>query len=438
MLGIFALSLVLHSTSAFHASSLPQRIVRPWLRPGRVCLEVPDYQKRKPDLRFLPCDSDADGCLAYCAGDDGDACRIIAPAGVIHRLKVGAYFGLWFFLSVCYSITNKRVNNMLPCPCSVATSVVVVGAAFTLVLWLTRLRSMPRLPPSALRTLLPIGIFHAAGHMAGTVGVAAGSVSFTQVVKAAGPVYACVLSWCILKQPVSRRIWLSLVPIVTGVSIATMTELSFAWAALLGAASSDLAMAMRNILAKQSMGSLTDVNGVALRPTEMFGLLTCISAAVSLPVAWVVEGHALSEQWATAAAASGMGSSGLVAQICLAGLLFYLYSEVAMQALNNVHAVTHAVGNVIRRVFILVASLAVFGTPMTTLGAVGSTIAIAGSYLYALAKHHEKLDAQASEPRAVKQLVIEASVNQALPLSLEEGKTGEMEQSTNTPESIDS
>ena len=133
-----------------------------------------------------------------------------------------------------------------------------------------------------------------------------------------------------------------------------------------------------------------------------------------------------------------MGSSGLVAQISLAGLLFYLYSEVAMQALNNVHAVTHAVGNVIRRVFILVASLAVFGTPMTTLGAVGSTIAIAGSYLYALAKHHEKLDAQASEPRAVKQLVIEASVNQALPLSLEEGKTGEMEQSTNTPESIDS
>ena len=44
--------------------------------------------------------------------------------------------------------------------------------------------------------------------------------------------------------------WLSLVPIIGGVALATVKELSFAWAALLGAIVSDLALALRNVLSK--------------------------------------------------------------------------------------------------------------------------------------------------------------------------------------------
>ena len=121
----------------------------------------------------------------------------------------------------------------------------------------------------------------------------------------------------------------------------------------------------------------------------MFGLLTCISAAISLPTALLVEGRALPEQWSLAAASAAGGSSGLAAQLGLAGLLFYSYSEVAMQALSNVHSVTHAVGNTIRRVIIMLASMVCFGTPMTPLGAAGSALAIGGSYLYAMTKHRE-------------------------------------------------
>lgn len=60
-----------------------------------------------------------------------------------------------------------------------------------------------------------------------------------------------------------------------------------------------------------------------------------------------------------------------------------------MKALSNVGAVTHAIGNTMRRVVIMVVSLAVFKTPLTALGAVGSCLAIGGSYLYALAKSSE-------------------------------------------------
>ena len=70
----------------------------------------------------------------------------------------------------------------------------------------------------------------------------------------------------------------------------------------------------------------------------------------------------------------------------LAGAFYYLYNEVAFLALGRVNPVTHAVGNTIKRVVIIIASVIAFKTPISTLGVIGSTIAIIGTLLYSLAK----------------------------------------------------
>ena len=381
-----------HSRAALSSPRLSSPVASAAQQPQKVVSLTPAsavaFARGEMQLVSVPCDADSDGCLAFC---DAEECAVVAPSGVVQRLKVGGYFALWFLLSVGYSITNKRVTNALPCPWSVATATVVVGSLFVNLLWLTGLRRRPRLSAATYRALIPIGTFHAIGHIAGTVGTAAGSVSFAQVVKAAGPVYACVLSAAVLKQArlplglrlglrlrlplhppslscpadlaaetrpslppppqaVSLRVWLSLAPIIAGVGLATLKELSFAWAALLGAVASDLALALRNVLSKQSMGALSTSDGDKLAPADMFGLLTCISAAVSVPAALLVEGRALPALWASAAAGYPAGSLGLAGQVAATGLYFYGYSEVAMKALNNVHPVTHAIGNTMRRV----------------------------------------------------------------------------------------
>lgn len=342
---------------------------------------------------IVPCDSDVDGCLAIC--DDTSKCALIGTVSALQRLKVSCLFGLWFLLSVGYSITNKQVNNMLPgVPCTIAASTVAVGSVFVCALWSTGLRTMPRLSRAVSCTLLPIGLCHAIGHMAGTVSVAVGTVSFTQIVKAANPVYVCVLSTMVLGTPVSRRVWLSLTPIVGGVALATVKEVAFIPAALITAAVSDLAMASRNVLSKKSMNVLTDVNGNRLCAADMFGLLTVMATLVSLPVAIAVDGHAFSSVWSAAVAASASGGVGVASHVGLAGILFYAYNEVAMKALSQVHAVTHAVGNILRRVVIMVASMLAFGTPMSPMSAAGSALAIGGSYIYAMAKHREKIEGQ--------------------------------------------
>ena len=62
-------------------------------------------------------------------------------------------------------------------------------------------------------------------------------------------------------------------------------------------------------------------------------------------------------------------------------------------ALSNVHPITLAVGNTLKRVVVIVASLIVFRNPITPVAALGSAIGIGGVLLYSLTKaHYDRLE----------------------------------------------
>mmetsp|Transcript_37606 Transcript_37606/g.82770 ORF Transcript_37606/g.82770 Transcript_37606/m.82770 type:complete len:438 (+) Transcript_37606:227-1540(+) len=367
------------------------------------------------EIDRVPCAAEgSEECYALC---DTSECSVVGNADGWDRAKLTVYFGLWYLLSVGYSVTNKHVTNALPLPWTVAAATVVVGSVFVGALWASGAREPPRLSTAAMRRLLPIGAFHAIGHIAGTVGTAAGSVSFAQVVKSTGPVYACVLSALVLRQSVSPRVWLSLLPIVGGVALATLKELSFAWVALAGAVVSDLALALRNVYSKASMDTQSANDMPPLSPANHFGVLTCVSAAISVPLAVVAEGPAAAAAWRVAAPTRA-AALALLGQIGLTGLYFYGYSEVAMKALKNVHPVTHAIGNTLRRVIIMLVCMLVFRTPMTAVGAVGSALAVGGSYIYAMVKTQESQQAaQAKSKQAL--LTIESKIGETLPMKVD-------------------
>ena len=65
-------------------------------------------------------------------------------------------------------------------------------------------------------------------------------------------------------------------------------------------------------------------------------------------------------------------------------------TQVAFITLNQVAPVTHSIANTFKRVAIILATVVVFGNKLTTLGAVGSGIAVAGTLLYSLAKQKYK------------------------------------------------
>merc|ERR1712060_72427 len=206
-----------------------------------------------------------------------------------------------------------------------------------------------------------------------------------QIVKAAEPVFTCGLSALLLGQTVSLPVALSLLPIVCGVALASVSELSFTWVSFFGAMLSNLAFAARNILSRASMDK---PKGENMTPENLFGVLTVMSFLYALPLAFLMEGGKVAATWSAAVATTPMPK--IIQSTIATGLYFYLYNEVAMSALARVHPVTHAVANTLKRVVILVACVVFFGTPMTKMSMLGSGIAIVGSYFYSMAKGRDK------------------------------------------------
>merc|ERR1719299_157314 len=75
-------------------------------------------------------------------------------------------------------------------------------------------------------------------------------------------------------------------------------------------------------------------------------------------------------------------ASYLVWNTTLSGITYYLYNETAFMALGRVMPVTHAIGNTLKRVVIIVSAVIFFGTPVSALGWIGCSIAILGTFLY--------------------------------------------------------
>ena len=104
----------------------------------------------------------------------------------------------------------------------------------------------------------------------------------------------------------------------------------------------------------------------------------------------VCEGRILEEIAYISADTGAENDSGrhrkILLNIISSGLFHYLNNEVMYLVLSNVHPITLAVGNTMKRVFIIVASVLVFSTPITVQTAVGSTIGIGGVFVYSMMK----------------------------------------------------
>ncbi|KAL8443099.1 hypothetical protein Emag_006126 [Eimeria magna] len=302
--------------------------------------------------------------------------------------QLGGLFGLWYALNVLYNIDNKRALSMLPLPWVVSTYQLLFGWIFFLSAWMFGFRRVPRCHSRSLflKAIVPQGACHFLVHSGAVVSMSIGAVSFTHIVKAGEPVLTALLSGLLLNQYFSWQTYCALIPVVVGVGLASLTELSFTWSSFICAMVSNLGSSSRAIFAKRVMGDKAAV-GVNLSSVNMYALLTIVATLISLPLAFLFEGHRLLPVWKEAVApATGNTTASILLKMSESALWYYTYNEVAYLCLERVNQVTHAVANTLKRVVIIVASIFVFSTPVTPLGAAGSAVAILGTLLYSLSK----------------------------------------------------
>lgn len=262
------------------------------------------------------------------------------------------------------------------------------GIAYFLPLWLTGVRKAPKLSKNDLKTLFPIAMCHTGVHVGAVIALGAGAVSFAHIVKASEPVVTCGLNALLLGQILPLPVYLTLIPIIGGVAIASMKELSFTLLALGAAMLSNVSSAARGVLSKKTMSGKEI--GENLDAQNLYAVLTAMSTLILIPTFLAIEGLGFFKAFKGAVAAGDFTNKALAGLIAMSGASYYAYNEVAFLALGKVNPVTHAVGNTIKRVVIIVASVIAFKTPMSTGSIIGSSIAILGTLMYSLAMNASK------------------------------------------------
>jgi len=285
-------------------------------------------------------------------------------------------------LNVVYNVYNKQALNALPLPWSHATLQLGVGFTYASLLWLLKLRK----PPPALteRTVekwAPIAFAHAVGQVCTVCALGGSTVAFVHIIKALEPFFSAVLSSIILGQIFALPVYLSLVPVVGGVALACFKSLSFSWLSFLTAMGSNAAFALRAIFSKRALQSAEKISA-----PNLFAVVTGMAFFALLPISIAVEWTRYLPVWETAM--ETYSASAVLYLSLSAGLFHYLNNEVMYLALDKVHPVTLAVGNTLKRVFILVASVIIFHTSMSPTSIIGASIAIPGTLVYSLTKQY--------------------------------------------------
>eukprot|EP00921_Rhytidocystis_pertsovi_P007574 GHVQ01012573.1.p1 GENE.GHVQ01012573.1~~GHVQ01012573.1.p1 ORF type:complete len:793 (+),score=142.42 GHVQ01012573.1:59-2437(+) len=306
---------------------------------------------------------------------------------VVEGMKTLVYLALWYAGNVMYNIENKKALNIFPLPSTVATIQMIMGIPIFILPWLLGMRPVPSLHKGwtweGMKPFMGQAVWHSMNHLSAVVALGAGAISFVHIVKAAEPAFTAALSTMMGAKPLSVPTYLALVPVILGVSLASLKELSFTWKALIGATLSNFGSSMRGIAAKETLSNTAAI-GTDLSAPNVYALLTACASVMLAPVAL-----AEYQSWGPAyqkALASGSKPMDIAKHVLGSAWWYYLYNEVAFVALQRLNPVSHAVANTVKRVFLILTSVMVFGTKFTAMGLGGSAMAVGGTLLYSLFK----------------------------------------------------
>jgi len=308
---------------------------------------------------------------------------------ISEEVKLAAYLAVWYLGNIYYNIYNKKACNALGknahghsnAHWALSAAQLLVGVLFVIPCWITGIRKSPSLTIANWQELAPVGIFASLAHAFSVLALGAGAVSFGQIVKAGEPVFAAATNAILLKDIDHPMVYAALLPIIGGVGLASLKELSFSWTALIAASLANQAAALKNVVSKGVMGNPW---AKSLGAQNTYAVINILALLATIPFVLFFDAR---DAVAVIDQVKQMGTGADVIKYSLfSGLSFYLYNEASFLALEKLSPVTHSVANTLKRVVIIVASCIVFKTPMTLLGGIGSGVAVLGTLLYSLAK----------------------------------------------------
>ncbi|KAL2505199.1 Phosphoenolpyruvate/phosphate translocator 2 [Abeliophyllum distichum] len=265
------------------------------------------------------------------------------------EFKLGLMFAIWYLLNIYFNIYNKQVLKVFPFPATVTAFQFGCGTVLVLLMWTLNLHPKPKINRSQFAAIFLLALGHTIGNFLTNISIGKVAVSFTHTIKAMEPFFTVLLSALFLGERPSLWVVSSLLPIVGGVALASFTEASFNWIGFGSAMASNLTNQSRNVFSKKFM-----VKEETLDNINLFSIITVISFLLLMPAAILMDGVKFSPAYLRHAASQGLNLKEFCIRSLLAGFCFHTYQQVSYMILQMVSPVTHAVGNCVKRVVVIV------------------------------------------------------------------------------------
>jgi len=200
-------------------------------------------------------------------------------------------------------------------------------------------------------------------------------VSYAHTVKATMPIFTVIISRVFLGTRHTTLVYCSLLPIVSGVAVATISEVAFDMMGLMTALAATAGFAIITIFSKQA---LRDTGMHHLRLLQQLGQMAAI---MFFPVWLLGDGPSILPELTT----------DTLILLLVDGALHWLQNILAFTLLKLVATLTYAVANVTKRIAVISVSLLLLKNPVTWVNLGGMGMAILGVFCYNRAKQQENV-----------------------------------------------
>ncbi|KAL5275313.1 SLC35E1 family protein [Megaselia abdita] len=301
----------------------------------------------------------------------------------------------WYLVSSSNNVIGKMVLNSFPFPMTVTMvqllSITVYSGPFFR-LW--RVRTNTQIEwKYYLRFIIPLAFGKFIASVTSHISLWKVPVSYAHTVKATMPLFTVIITRFLFKEKQTTSVYCSLIPIITGVAIATLTEISFDMLGLVSALLSTMGFSLQNIFSKKVL------KDTGIHHLRLLHLLGRLSLVMFLPIwlysdAFRVFGHDVVTNL----------DYRVISLIFMDGVLNWFQNIIAFSVLHLVTPLTYAVASASKRIFVIAISLIILGNPVTWVNIFGMTLAILGVLLYNRAKHLSKVS-KSSLPTSEKQSI---------------------------------
>ncbi|GCC37712.1 solute carrier family 35 member E2A [Chiloscyllium punctatum] len=313
---------------------------------------------------------------------------VIESNAGVWSVKAMMYLSLWYFFSFCTLFLNKYILTLLEGEpgvlgaVQILTTTVIGCFKIYIPCCLYRHKTRAEYPSNFLMIMFFVGLMRFTTVVLGLVSLKNVAVSFAETVKSSAPIFTVIMSRLILGEYTGLWVNMSLMPIMGGLALCTVSEISFNMLGFSAALSTNIMDCLQNVFSKKLLSG----DKYKFSPPEL-QFYTSAAAVVMLIPTWMffVDIPVLGK--------SGQSfnfDQDIVMLLLIDGILFHIQSVTAYALMGKISPVTFSVASTVKHALSIWLSIIIFSNRITAYSAFGTALVIVGVFLYNQARQFQR------------------------------------------------